>query len=167
MENSLEKKNRFSLSGPLTWILLVVLLFGFFYGISLFMIDTPAKAIRNYFEASFTGDYEKAWTYILENSPFMQLKGDVTTFSETWERGKNHGTEYVGIRIDGVMRNKVNTESKVLYTIMQYDQTTKEKVPGSPEKGLYKVKVLKDSFVGSMFLAKDASGNWKLRETEY
>ncbi|MEZ4812329.1 MAG: hypothetical protein R2883_02380 [Caldisericia bacterium] len=39
------------------------------------------------FEASFKGDYEKAWSYILENSPMMELKGDLRpSHVGTWKK---------------------------------------------------------------------------------
>ena len=167
MEKTTFKNYRYNLSGPLTWILLVLLLVGFISGVKIITMDTPAKVLRSYFEASFAGDYEKAWGLILKDSAMIELKGDLDTFTETWERGKNHGTEYIGVRVDGVLRDRSGSVAKVLYTIMQYDQVTKEKVPGRPDEGLYKVKILQDSFVGSMFLAKNSDGDWKMKESEY
>jgi len=161
-------KANHNLTGPLTWILLVVMLLVFVYGIGMMFLDSPAPVLRDYFESCFEGNYEAAWEHIMPDSVYMQQKGgDVQVFSDSWEKSKNHGTEYVGIRIDGVMWNLAGGKAKVLYAIMAYDQQTREKVSGSPEQGLYKVKILQDSYIGSMFMSKDdADGKWKLVESE-
>ena len=88
-------------------------------------------------------------------------------FTEMWERGKNHGTEYIGVRIDGVMRSVSTREAKVLFTLMMWSEQIREKVKGKPEEGLYKTKTLADSSVGSIIMKLDTDGIWKLQESEY
>jgi len=169
MDNKgINTKHRFQLSGALTWILLAVVVAVFIFGFrSTILINTPATSIRNFFESCFAGEYEKGWDLILDGSTYQDQKGNLETFTEMWERGKNHGTQYVGVRIDGVMWNLPAREAKVLFTLMMWTEQTREKVKGKPEEGLYKTKTLADSSVGSIFMKLDADGIWKLMESEF
>lgn len=161
-------QRKFQLTGAFTWILLVIVIAVFAIGFErILLINTPATSLRNFFESCFAGEYDKGWELILDGSPYQDQKGNLETFTEMWERGKNHGTEYIGVRIDGVMRSVSTREAKVLFTLMMRSEQTREKVKGKPEEGLYKTKTLADSSVGSIIMKLDNDGIWKLQESEY
>ena len=159
-------KRSTSLSGPLTWILALVMLIVLAGTIRVVFADSPAAALRNYFKLSFEGKYEQAWAYIQEGSEYQKLKVDLKTFSDTWERSKNHGTEYINIRIDGVLWDVKAppgvSQVEVRYTIMAREEQAREKDPGSPEKGIVKTKTTIDDMIGDVFLEKKDGGLWQI-----
>lgn len=161
-------KGESTLAGPLTWFLLLVVGLTFIGSVYTIFQDSPASTIRNYFNLCFDGKYEQAWnTYTMQGSDFQKDKGgDLKTFSETWERSKNHGTDYLNVRIDGVRPIAKVTGNKkmvtVRFSLMQYDEDTKEKEPGNPKAGMVKVKVLQDSYSGSLVLEQVPGKSWQI-----
>ena len=157
-----------TLAGPLTWFLLLIVGLTFIGSVYTIFQDSPARAIRNYFKLCFDGKYEQAWnTYVLEGSNFQKDKGgDLKTFSETWERSKNHGTDYLNVRIDGVKAITQSTGNKkmvtVRFSLMQYDEDTKEKESGNTKAGMVKVKVLQDSYSGNLVLQHTPGKSWQI-----
>lgn len=159
-----------NLSGPLTWILLVFLLVTFIGSLIVMFTPSPATALRHFFTMCFEGKYEQAWAMIADKSDYMNMKKDLKNFTDAWERNKTHGTEYLNVRIDGVVWRQ-NTapstrEAKILYTIMEWDEQTREKETGNPEAGQLKIKVLMDSYMGSMIVENKDGGGWKISKAE-
>jgi len=50
----------------------------------------------------------------------------------------------------------------VRFSLMQYDEDTKEKESGNPKAGMVKVKVLQDSYSGNLVLQHTPEKSWQI-----
>ncbi len=159
-----------NLSGPLTWLLLVFLVVAFIGTVGVMFTPSPAAALRKFFTLCFDGKYDQAWTMIADKSDYMKMKKDAKSFADAWERNKNHGTEYLNVRIDGVAWSANPPPGtrvvQITYTVMEWDEQTREKETGKPEVGLLKVKVLMDSYSGAMLVVNKDGEGWKISKAE-
>lgn len=155
-----------TLSGPMTWILLLIIVATLFGTVKTLASNSPAAALRTFFNHCFEGRYESAWNMVKTGSPYQELKKDLKNFSEGWERSKSHGTDYVNIKIEQVVINQTSVKKgtpmvSILYCIMQYDEQEREKEKDNPSAGKVKVKILQDSYRGEMFM-EFIEGSWKM-----
>lgn len=149
-----------TLSGPLTWVILLVFVISIFGFVQAAVSDSPAVALRDFFQKCFKGDYANAWKYVQADSDYAkQFDGNQAKFEEIWVRTKSHGTTYLKLRIDGVTFSAKSTQSLqtvvVAYTVMTRDQqkdSTKSTVTNQ----------INDANLGFMTMERKAGGSWQL-----
>jgi hypothetical protein len=148
-----------TLSGPLTWVILLVFLISVFAFVQVAVSNSPAIALRSFYQKCFKGDYASAWKSVKPSSEYsQQYDNDVSKFEEMWVRTKTHGTSYLKLRIDGVEFSAKSTPSLqtcvVAYTVMTRDQSTDSKGTVSNQ--------INDANFGYMTLERASGGDWKL-----
>jgi hypothetical protein len=149
-----------TLSGPLTWVILIVFVLSIFGFIQTIFSDSPATALRKFFNLCFDGKYEDAWDMVKLDSDYAkQYSGDVSKFKEMWTRTKTHGTTYLKIRIDAVLYDSKSTSERqvaaVKFTIMTQDQNKDNKTNVITNQ-------INDANMGDLTLEKIKGQGWKL-----
>jgi hypothetical protein len=77
--------------------ILVVLLAWWAYSI---YAPSPAKTVKTYFHHIAQEQYEEAFQLLGGN--YQKTKQDVETFQAQFENARNHGTVYIGVKIEKV-----------------------------------------------------------------
>lgn len=149
-----------TLSGPLTWILLVVFVLSVVGFATVLTSVSPSVALRKFFNHCFDGKYNEAWDMVKLGSDYSQQYGDdVKKFEEMWTRTKTHGTTYLKIRIDGAKFDVKSTSDKqvaiVAYTVMTREQVKDEKTGKISNQ-------INDSNFGYITMEKLKGEGWKL-----
>lgn len=149
-----------TLSGPITWIILVMFVMALFGFVQTVTSDSPAVAMRSFFDKCFAGNYEDAWKMVKTGSDYsQQFSDDIAKFQDMWTRTKTHGTTYLKIRIDGVEFSAKSTSTQqtavVAYSIMTREQVKDEKTGTISNQ-------INDSNLGYITMEKLAGQSWKL-----
>jgi hypothetical protein len=152
-------KSSYVLSGPLTWIILLVFVLSIFgFGLAL-ASDSPAITLRRFFTQCFEGQYSKSWEMVKPDSDYAkQFNGDPKVFEEMWTRTKTHGTTYLKIRIDGVTFSAKSTSDRQI-AVVAYSIMTKEQSKDS--EGVV-TNQINDANLGFMTMEKLKGQGWKL-----
>lgn len=149
-----------TLSGPITWIILVMFVLALFGFVQTLASDSPAVALRSFFQDCFDGRYEDAWGMVKLDSDYSQQYNDkIEKFQEMWARTKTHGTTYLKVRIDGVEFGSKSTSTQqtaiVAYSIMTREQTKDDKTGTISNQ-------INDANLGYITMEKLAGQGWKL-----
>ncbi len=148
-----------TLSGPVTWIILVLFVMAVFGFISTVTSNSPATTLRKFYSLCMDGQYSKAWEMVKADSDYAkQFNSDPKVFEEMWTRTKTHGTTYLKVRIDGVTFSAKSTSDKMT-AVVAYSFMTREQVKDS--EGVVKNQI-NDANLGYMTMEKLKGEDWKL-----
>lgn len=152
-------KSPHTLSGPITWIILILFVMAVFGFIFTLTSDSPAITLRKFYGLCMDGQYTKAWEMVKPDSDYAkQFNSDPKVFEEMWTRTKTHGTTYLKVRIDGVTFSAKSTSDKMT-AVVAYSFMTKEQVKDS--SGVVKNQI-NDANLGYMTMEKLKGEGWKL-----
>ncbi|MBP7733065.1 MAG: hypothetical protein KA140_04800 [Caldisericia bacterium] len=149
-----------TLSGPITWIILIMFVLALFGFVQTLASDSPAVAMRSFFDKCFAGKYEDAWDMVKKGSDYSQQFNDkYSDFETMWTRTKTHGTTYLKVRIDGVEFGSKSTSTQqtaiVAYSIMTREQVKDDKTGTISNQ-------INDANLGYITMEKLAGQGWKL-----
>jgi hypothetical protein len=149
-----------TLSGPVTWILLVIFVLSILGFGMILASDSPSVALRRFFNYCFDSKYDKAWQMVKLGSDYsQQYSDDIKKFEDMWTRTKTHGTTYLKIRIDSAKFDVKSTSDRqvaiVAYSVMTREQVKDDKTGKISNQ-------LNDSNYGYITMEKLRGEGWKL-----
>jgi hypothetical protein len=91
---------------------------------------SPAKTVKAYFNHIAQEQYEEAFDLLAGN--YQKSKKDVETFQAQFENSRNHGTVYLGVKIEKITPTERKTQKVVAFTLL-----TREKGRDTQPHGQY------------------------------
>jgi hypothetical protein len=93
--------------------ILVILLAWWAYSI---YAPSPAKTVKTYFHHISQEQYEEAFQLLGGN--YLKSKQDLETFQSQFENARNHGTVYVGVKIEKITPTERQSQKVVAFTLI-------------------------------------------------
>ncbi|MDD4614693.1 MAG: hypothetical protein PHI40_04705 [Caldisericia bacterium] len=91
---------------------------------------SPAKTVKTYFQHIAQEQYEEAFDLLAGN--YQKSKKDVETFQAQFENARQHGTVYLGAKIEKITTTERKTQKIVAFTLL-----TREKGRDTRPHGQY------------------------------
>lgn len=136
------------MNGKKYWILLIVIILFVLIGgyfLSLNVLSSPQKAVKDYFKYIKNEEYEKAYNLLTGN--YKNVKGTLEEFIGQFENARAHGTVYEGVKINSITNTIKNSQKIVAFTL-------KVKESGRETTSF-----------GQYLVIKEADNTWKIADS--